>query len=258
MLILLPSSEAKSSVGRGSRLDPADLSFPPLAATRAAVLEALIEVSGHPDATHRLGVRENLGELVHRNTTLRDAPIAAAEVVYAGVVFHAMGLADLDPASRRRAHAWVIVISALWGAVRLCDRIPAYRLNMCGRLPGLGHLPQVWQQPLAEVLPAVARRGVVVDFRTAEYATAWRPVGALAERTVVIKVVRSGDRSRGAASHNAKRTQGLIVRRIVTDAIDPPRPEALAEALAQHFEVDLRRPPRAGHACELRVTESPT
>ena len=97
----------------------------------------------------------------------------------------------------------IVVVSALWGAVRLGDRIPAYRLDMCGRLPGLAHLTDVWKGPLGEVLPAAARRGVVVDCRSSEYATAWRPTGALAERTVVVKVIR--DRA-GAWDrlHNAK------------------------------------------------------
>jgi cytoplasmic iron level regulating protein YaaA (DUF328/UPF0246 family) len=148
-----------------------------------------------------------------------------------------------------------VVISALWGAVRLGDRIPAYRLNMCGRLPGLAHLTDVWRGPLADVLPDAARRGVVVDCRSAEYATAWRPTGALAERTVVIKVFRNHDGTRGAVSHNAKHTRGLVVRRIVTDAIDPRRPEGLAEALSAHFEVDLRRPDRPGRAWALHVVE---
>jgi hypothetical protein len=44
--------------------------------------------------------------------------------------------------------------------------------------------------------------------------------------------------------HNAKYIRGLAVRRIVTDAIDPRRPEGLAAAVAQHFDVDLRRPHR--------------
>ena len=255
MLILLPPSETKTPVRRGKPLDPAGLSFPPLAPTRAAVLEALIEVSAEPDATHRLGVPASLSDVVRRNVALRDAPTAAAETVYSGVLYDALGLADLDPASRRRARAWIVVISALWGAVRLGDRIPPYRLNMCGRLPGLAHLTDVWRGPLADVLPAAARRGVVVDCRSAEYATAWRPTGALAERTVVVKVFRDRDGKRGAVSHNAKHTRGLVVRRIVTDAIDPRRPEGLAEALSEHFEVDLRRPDRPGRTWELHVVE---
>lgn len=256
MLILLPASETKTPVHRGRPLDPAGLSFPPLAPTRAAVFEALIEVSAEPDATNRLGVRAGLRDIVRRNVALRDAPSAAAGRVYSGVLFNSLGLAELDPASRRRARAWIAVISALWGAVRLGDRIPPYRLNMCGRLPGLDHLPQVWQGPLAEALPAAARRGVVVDCRSDEYATAWRPTGALAERTVVVKVYRDRDGKRGAAAHPAKHTRGLLVRRIVTDAVDPRRPEGLAEALSEHFDVDLRPPNGPGRAWELRVVES--
>ena len=72
-----------------------------------------------------------------------------------------------------------MVISALWGALRLDDRIPAYRLNMCGRLPGLGHLPDVWRAPLGDVLHAAAGRRLVVDFRSSEYATAWRPTAGV-------------------------------------------------------------------------------
>jgi uncharacterized protein len=257
VLILLPASDSKTPVRRGKPLDPAALSFPPLAPTRAAVLEALVEVSAQPDATHRLCEPASMSDVVQRNVALRDAPTAAAETVYSGVLYDALGLADLDPASRRRARAWIVVISALWGAVRPGDRIPPYRLDMCGRLPGLDHLTDVWRGPLDDVLPAAAGRGVVVDGRSAEYATAWRPTGALAERTVVLKVVRDRDGRRGSASYNAKRTRGLLVRRIVTDAIDPRRPESLAEALSDHFEVDLRRTERPGRAWELHVVEPP-
>jgi uncharacterized protein len=254
VLILLPASDTKSPVLRGKQFDPAGLSFASLGPTRAAVLDALIEVSGKPDATHRLGERASLSDVVRRNVALRDAPAGPAAAVYSGVLYDALGLADLDAAPLRRARAWIAVISALWGAVRLDDCIPTYRLNMCGRLPGLAHLPEVWKGPLAEVLPMAARRGVVVDCRSGEYATAWRPSGALAERTVVVKVLDL-DGERGAGSHNAKRTRGLLVRQIVIDAVDPRRPEGLAEALSERFEVEMHRPDRSGRAWELHVIE---
>ena len=177
MLILLPASERKTPVTRGKPFEPDRLSFPALAATRSAVLDALAEVSAGPDALRRLDVRASLSDLVRANVTLGEAPAAPAGTVYAGPLYEGLGLADLDAASRRRARAWIVVISALWGAVRLGDRIPAYRLNMCGRLPGLAHLPDVWRAPLTGVLPAAARRGLIVDCRSAEYATAWRPAG---------------------------------------------------------------------------------
>jgi cytoplasmic iron level regulating protein YaaA (DUF328/UPF0246 family) len=255
VLILLPASETKTTVKRGKPLDPAGLSFPTLGPTRDAMLDALIAASAAPDATQRLGVPASLSDVVRRKLSLRGAPSAAVEKIYSGGLYQALGLADLDPASRRRARAWIVVISALWGALRLGDRIPPYRLNMCGRLPGLAHPNDVWRGPLADVLPDAARRGVVVDCRSGEYSTAWRPTGEVAQRTVVVRVFRDRDGSRGAVSHNAKRTRGLVARTIVTEALDPRRPAGLAEALSEHFEVDLRRPDPAGRPWELHVVE---
>jgi uncharacterized protein len=240
VLVLLPASERKHTVEPGPPVDPAAMSFPSLAPTRTAVLDALIETSAAPDALARLGVREGLADVVRANTALRTAPTADAGSVYAGVLFDALGLADLDAAARRRADEWIVMISALWGAIRPDDLIPAYRLHLCGRLPGLGHLPQMWQPVLSEVLPAAAGDGLVVDLRAAEYLTAWRPRGDVAERTVRLKVVRDLDSGRGAGSHRSKRTAGLVVRRIVTDAIDVRRPDDLADALSPHFSVALR------------------
>jgi cytoplasmic iron level regulating protein YaaA (DUF328/UPF0246 family) len=256
MLILVSGSEAKRAVRHGKPFDAAGLSFPQLAPTRDAVLQALVQVSARPDATTRLGVRDSLRDVVRANVTLRDAPAGVADEVYSGVLFEAIGAADLDAASRRRARKWIVAVSALWGALRLGDRIPTYRLNMCGRLPGLAHLPQVWQPAFADVLPTAAGRGLVVDFRAADYLTAWRPTGPLADRTVAVKVVRDLQGGRGAGSHNAKHTGGLVVRRIVTDALDPHRPDELVEALSAHFEVDLRPPGRPGQPWQMLVLDA--
>jgi cytoplasmic iron level regulating protein YaaA (DUF328/UPF0246 family) len=248
VLVLLPASERKASVIRGEPVDLGSLSFPSLTPTRTAVLDALTQVSARPDATKRLGVPASLSDTVHRNVTLRDAPAAPAGNVYAGPLHEGLGANLLDAASRRRARNWVVVISALWGAVRLSDRIPPYRLNMCGRLPGLPHLTDVWREPLGGVLPDAARRGIVVDCRSAEFATAWRPSGELAERTVVVKL--------RAASHDAKHVRGLLARRIVTDAIDPTEPPELAGALSEHFKLELVPPDRPGRSWSLRIIEA--
>jgi cytoplasmic iron level regulating protein YaaA (DUF328/UPF0246 family) len=250
VLLLLPASERKTSVKLGPPLDLAGLSFPSLAPTREVVLDALAEVSSEPDATRRLGVPARLGDAVLGNVTLRRAPTAPVGAVYAGPLYEGLGATAFDAASRRRAKSWVVVISALWGAVRLSDRIPPYRLNMCGRLPGLAHLTDVWREPLGGVLPEAGRRGLVVDCRSAEYATAWRPSGELAERTVVVKL--------RAASYDAKHLRGLLARRIVTEGLDPHEPAELAGALSEHFKLELLPPDRPGRAWVLRIIEALT
>jgi cytoplasmic iron level regulating protein YaaA (DUF328/UPF0246 family) len=249
VLILLPASERKTPVSCGAPFDAGRLSFPSLAPTREAVLDALTAVSGEPDATKRLGVPASLSDVVLANVALRDAPAAPVGTVYAGPLYEGFGAPAFDAAARRRARTWIVAISALWGAVRLHDRIPPYRLNMCGRLPGLAHLTDVWRGPLGGVLPGSARRGLVVDCRSGEYATAWRPSGELAERTVVVRVGV-------ASSYDAKYLRGLLARRIVTDAIDPRQPAELAGALSEHFKLELRPPDRPSRPWDLRVIEA--
>jgi cytoplasmic iron level regulating protein YaaA (DUF328/UPF0246 family) len=257
VLILLPPSDSKATVTRGRPLDLGRLSFPELEPVRAAVLAATIDVSAGPDPARRLGERPSAEDVVRRNVFLPDAPTATVDTVYTGTLHAALGASDLDAAARRRARSWIVVLSSLFGAVRLSDRIPTYRVGMCARLPALGHLTDVWREPLAEVLPGLApRRGVVVDCRSGEYATVWRPVGELAARTVAVKVLADAAGSRRANGYAAKRTRGLLARRIVVDAIDPADGDGLAEALAAHFDVDLRPPARPQRPSELCVVAS--
>ena len=153
MLILLPPSESKANRRRGRPADAATWSFPSLATTRERVAAALVETSRSPDAAALLGVSEGLLDEVARNLTLSTAPATPAAEVYTGVLYDALDLATLDPAARRRANRWLVVVSALHGAVRPGDRITAYRLSMGATLPGLGPLAQVWRPALDEVLP---------------------------------------------------------------------------------------------------------
>lgn len=254
MLILVPASEAKAVIEHGAPLDSTALSFPELAPTRDAVLDAMIDASGQPDATRRLRVSERLDETVRRNVGIRDAPAAPAAQLYTGPLYDGLDVAGLNAAARRRAKQWIVVISPLWGALRIDDHVPSYRLSMCSRLPGLGHLPQVWRDALDATLSDAVPRGVIVDCRSGEHLTAWRPTGALAERTVSVRPLRAD--GRGAASYPAKHVRGRVIRRIVKDVIDPRHPEALADALSVHFDVELHRPERAGRAWELRVIQS--
>lgn len=246
MLILLPPSEGKTPAKRGLPLDVGSLSFPELHATRRAVLEAVARTSALPDAHARLGVSPGLTEEVARNTRLETAPTAAAGRVYTGVLYDALDLASLDTAARRRANRWLLVVSALFGAVRLTDRIPAYRLSMAVNLPPLGPLAAAWREPLAQVLPGLVGRGVLVDCRSSTYAAAWVPQGPLARRWVQVRVP--------GATHMAKHTRGLVARHLCEVGFDARTPRSLAEVVGQAFDVSLDEPARVGQPWVLHAS----
>lgn len=239
MLLLLPPSEGKAVGSRGAPLDLDRLSFPELTDTRRQVLDVLIAASGRADALAVLGAPKGAADRVAANTELWTAPTLRVADLYTGVLYDALDLASLDPAAKRRATRRLVVVSAVFGALHPNDRVPSYRLSMGVDLPGVGPLARAWREPLGEVLPAAAGRGVVVDLRSSTYAAAWKPVGDLAERTVAVHVVRDGPGGRTAVSHMAKHTRGLVARQLLASGADPRTPDELVEALGSAFAVSI-------------------
>lgn len=215
------------------------MSFPELTQLRQRLINEVREAADRPDAATILRISEGRDDLLALNRNLTQAPTAPAQQVYSGVLFEALDAATLTGATLRRARSRVVVISALWGAVRLQDRIPAYRLSMGATLPGRAPLANRWRDQLDQVLPITAAKGLIVDCRSATYVAAWRPRGELAARTVTVRVFREVAGRRTVVSHMAKHTRGLIARAIVDCATEPRRPGELAELLAPHFRVDL-------------------
>jgi cytoplasmic iron level regulating protein YaaA (DUF328/UPF0246 family) len=246
VLILLPPSEGKTQRRRGGPLDLDRLSFPDLTPMRQAVLDEAAVVSGRPDAHTVLQVSPNLVEEVSRNTRLRVAPSAPAGSVYSGVLYDALGLDTLDPPSKRRAGRRIVIFSALFGALRPTDRIPAYRLHPCVRLTGIGELGTAWRPTLAPVLEQEAGTGLVVDCRSGPYVAMWRPKGELGERRVHVAVP--------GASHMAKHTRGLVARHLMQAADRPRHPAELLDLLGDAFHVTLDEPARGGHPWVLSAT----
>ncbi len=118
MLVLLPPSETKAPGGDGPPLDVAALSWPALTPRRERLLTALDR--------------------------------------YTGVLYEALSPANLDAGARAWAERDVVVTSALFGALRGGDRVPAYRLSAGSRLPGVGPLASLWRPALAGVLDQLA------------------------------------------------------------------------------------------------------
>ena len=246
MLILLPPSESKTGRTRGRAVVPERLSFPELAHTRHTVAQALAKVSAPPDAAAILGVSPTLTEDLARNLVLHAAPALPASAVYSGVLYDALGYATLETAAKRRANRWLVVVSALYGAVRPTDAIAPYRLSMAVNLPGVGPLASVWKPELAAVLPEVAGRGLVVDCRSSTYAAAWTPRGPLAERWVQVRVP--------GATHFAKHTRGLVARRLCELGRDVRTVPQLVDVLRDDFSLALERPAKAGRPWILDAT----
>lgn len=237
MLILLPPSEGKTPALRGSAVDWSSLGFPELNPYRAKVLEALGTASAHEDALALLGVGASLRDDVERNTRLHAEPAAPAHSIYSGVLYDALGYRSLTPAQRRKADESVLVISALWGALRFGDSVPAYRLSMGTALPDVGRLAPFWKAQLGGTLGAAAEGHLLVDCRSSTYAAAWAPPPG---QTVSVNVFTVAGGVRKVVSHFAKHTRGELARHLlVRRGKAPQAPSDLLKAAREKWDAEL-------------------
>jgi cytoplasmic iron level regulating protein YaaA (DUF328/UPF0246 family) len=256
VLILLPPSEGKASTDDGRPFSLADLSMPTLNPMRERVRTALVKLCNGRESRARevLGISARQVDELDRNRDLLDARALPASEVYTGVLFAALDHASLPAVARRRVHRWVLVSSALWGAVRLDDRIPAYRLSGDVSLPRLGPVSTLWRKPLAVAMPAAAEGGVVLDLRSGTYAKMWTPDAEVALFTVTGRVLqRRPDGSRAVVSHHNKATKGRLVRALAEHGATPKSVPALASLIADlGFETELHEG-RAGKPWTMDV-----
>jgi cytoplasmic iron level regulating protein YaaA (DUF328/UPF0246 family) len=230
VLVLLPPSEGKTVPTEGPALDLAALSLPALNPARRKVLSSLVSVcrSTPGQALEALGLSAGQAGEVQRNKGLRRSPTAPAWQIYTGVLFTALDVEGADAATRDRLSDWVLVWSGLWGAVRLRDPIPAYRLSGAVTLPGPGRLASFWREPLSRALAGPTRDGLVLDLRSGTYAASWN---GPPERTAVVRVIHEQGDRRTVASHFNKATKGRLLRALAESGAGPETIDELVDAI---------------------------
>lgn len=232
MLILLPPSEGKAVHGDGPPVEPGSLSLPGLTEARMRVIDALGAACARPGAATLLGLPAGQADAaVARNRALRTASTLPAGRLYTGVLYENLDLAGLRSAGPPAAAVIdrLLIFSGLWGALRITDRVPPYRLAMNVALPPLGRLSTFWRPVLTDALRTDGR--LVVDMRSAPYAAAWRPGG----NTVAVRVFREniadGTPKRTVISHMAKATRGAVAHDLLAADVSPSTPEELLKAV---------------------------
>jgi hypothetical protein len=239
MRILLPPSEGKSApAGRGRPVDIDTLSTPELAGARRKVVDALLETSGSPDGAARLGLSAGQRDELQLNLNLLESPAGPAGEIYTGVLYDALDQATLDSTARRRANAWIRVQSALWGPIKITDRISPYRLSIGVNLPGVGPLAGFWRRELAG-LPEHSDGGeLIIDCRSSGYAAGWHPP---TEKLIKVVALTEKDGVRSVVSHFAKHTRGVVARLLLDAERVPRTPQQVSDLVADHGHCELDR-----------------
>nr|WP_133519480.1 peroxide stress protein YaaA [Curtobacterium flaccumfaciens] len=208
MTVLLPPSETKREGGDTERtLDLRALTFPELAAERAAVITAARSVSSEESSARtalKLGPKSI--EERYRNLELETSGTMPAIDRYTGVLYDPLGALDADPATRAWWFDRVIVQSAMFGPIGGGDPIPAYRLSHDSRLGSI-RLAAHWPAPSTRALGERAADGLVLDLRSEGY----RQLGPVPEAVAPRVVSVDGAGRRKALNHWNKTAKGRLV-----------------------------------------------
>ena len=214
MLILLPPSEGKNTVHKGKPVSLTSLSFgKELNPTRKKTLAAL-------------------------GLALVKAPSAKAIDVYSGVLYQALDYHNLNSAAQKRAQKSIIIISALFGALKLTDSIPTYKLDMAKSLPKLGSLNALWKPIVTKALENI-KTDLIVDCRSSTYQGVWTPD---LKKTVGIRVFAEKSGKRTVVTHMSKKTRGDVTKFLVMQTKNPKTAQELQKLVAKAFKCELVKP----------------
>ena len=171
--------------------------------------------------------------------------------MYVGPLHEGLDAARLSAPAAERAAEGLLVVSSLWGALLLADRIPSYRLHICSRLVGMDRLEPTWRTVLPDVLAAAATpHGVILDLRSPGYQAVGMPTG-LGDRTVSLRVARAGADGGNVGAVIAKRSRGEAARLLLESDGLADDPDAIADVLADRWPVRLEPPAAVGHVLDV-------
>ncbi|MFF1941088.1 peroxide stress protein YaaA [Rhodococcus qingshengii] len=217
MLVLLPPSETKSDGGKDAPLNLAELSMPQLTETRELLVQTLVDLAADVEAScEALGLGPTQADEVERNAKLWVSATRPALQRYTGVLFDALDAKSFTRAQKAKALDRIAIGSALFGAVRAGDLIPAYRLSGGSKLPGMGTLRSLWKPELPKALAAEAD-GLVIDLRSGTY----QDLGPVPDALIATVLTEKPDGTRTVVSHFNKHHKGLLARALVVSRAEP-------------------------------------
>ncbi len=204
MLILLPPSEGKNEPATKTRLSLDSLSF-------ASELTSLR--------------REAITQI---DRALLRAPTAPAIEVYSGVLYQALDWHTLSRSAQIRGEKELLIISAIFGALRPSDSIPYYKAKMKA-----AH----WKSALSQILDE-SETDLIVDCRSSTYATVWSGDPAI---TVAIRVFQLKAGKLSVITHMSKKYRGELTRLLLQKKA-PKDPQQLAAIASERYQTRLTKP----------------
>ena len=201
MLILLPPSEGKNQPKGKSALNLSKLAF----------------------GAYLLDTRSKL-----QSKVLNKSPVAPAIAVYSGVLYQALDWSSLSAGARKRGERSILIISALFGALRPTDQIPNYKAKI---------KTSDWKSVLKPPLDGLGA-DLIIDCRSSTYAAVWQSDPT---KTVAVRVFKNDKGKVSVITHLSKKYRGELTRLLLKSAKVPKSPAQLLEIASSEFNCKLHK-----------------
>jgi len=200
MLILLPPSEGKNEPTTGKPLN----------------LDRLF--------AHNELIQERQQALAASKKVFA-APAKPAHEIYSGVLYQALDWGSSSATAKSRGEKSILIISSLFGVLRITDSIPTYKAKIKTSL---------WKSAISEVLDGLGE-SVIVDCRSSTYAGVWTPPH---EKTVLVRVFQIKDGKRSVITHMSKKYRGELTRALLQNSA-AKEPRDVFEIAQKYFDCEF-------------------
>jgi len=192
------------------------------------------------DIAKRMKVSRSIAEMTHEKYQQWGETNQPAVYAYKGDVYKGFYADTLSKDDLYWANRHVMILSGLYGVLRLSDEVGAYRLEMGLKVSvsGVDNLYDFWGSKLAQWLEPQAD-GVVCILSSQEYA---KPITSYIKKSQIVIPVFTDNKANGKIGPvpiYSKMMRGVMARWIIDNKVDTP--QGLRDFSAHGYRFDQER-----------------
>src|SRR5690606_10333635 len=165
-----------------------------------------------------------------------------------GDIYSGLQVASWSEADRVYAHKHLIILSGLYGALRACDGIMPYRLEMGYKLPGGESMYVFWGDKLARIIQPETK--YLINLSAAEYTKALLPYARTSVITPKFMTISPRTSVPTFVTVHAKIARGAFAGWLIRERIDTPQDMHAFGDLGYSYDANSSTPEQPVFVCQ--------
>ena len=185
---------------------------------------------------------------LYASWTLGEHTQLPAIDAFRGDIYSGLQVASWSAADRVYAHKHLIILSGLYGALRACDGIMPYRLEMGYKLPSGESMYSFWGEKLASIVGAQV--DCLINLSAVEYTKALLPYVDCRVITPKFMTISPKTGQPAFVTVHAKIARGAFARWLIQQRITTPESLKNFSDLGYNYDASLSTPDQPVFVCQ--------